>query len=126
MDLHRHEELGDILEAAGNTIKQVLRVARAINPAGDRDFAQAGIRFGKDRPVLGFKKQADLSHSSGGIGIVAGIDQIFGAFAAQTGRSLLAEHPADRVNDIRLATSVGSHHGGYPGLKVIIVGREMI
>ena len=117
MDLRGHEKLGNILEAAGNPVDQIFRVTRTINPACDRDFAQCGIRFGQRTAFLGLQQERNFSHARGLVGIIAGVNEVFGTFAAKSRRRLLAKHPAYRVDDVRFAAAVGADDGGHTGTE---------
>ena len=108
MDLRGHEELGDVLQAAGNFIDEIFGIAGAVDAAGDADLAQHGVRLGQRAAVVGLEQQRNLGHPGGRIGVVAGVDEVFGAFAAQASGRLLAEHPADGVDDVGLAAPVGA------------------
>ena len=56
--------------------------------------------------------QAHFGHARGIAVARAGEDDVFHARAAQSLGRLLAEHPGDRVGDIRFAAAVGADDGG--------------
>ena len=114
VNLRGHEKFGDVLEAARNLVEQILRLARAICAARDRDFAERRVGLGKLAAVFGFEHERHFGHPGRGIRLVAGVDKVLDALAAQARRGLLAEHPSNRVNDVRLAASVGTDHRGHP------------
>ena len=100
VNLRGHEEFGDVFEAARNPVEQVFGVARAIDPAGHRHFAQRRIWLRQRTGVLGLEQQGDFGHAGRRIGVVAGIDEVVGALAAQAGWGLLTEDPANRIDDV--------------------------
>ena len=64
------------------------------------------IHFGVDQ------RQRDFGHARGLAVARAGEDDVFHLDAAQALSRLLAEHPGDRVRDIRLAAAVGTDDRG--------------
>ena len=58
-----------------------------------------------------FKGQRHLRHPRRRDALVAFEDDVFHRVAAQMLRALLAEHPADRVDDVRLPAAVRPHDG---------------
>src|SRR5208337_5006421 len=83
VNLRRHEELGDVLQAARNFVEQIFRLAGAIRAARHRDFAEGSIRLGKPAAFFGLQHERNLGHSGGGIGLVAGVDEVLDALAAK-------------------------------------------
>src|SRR6185369_2292340 len=55
---------------------------------------------------------ADLGHAERAMMLVAGKDDVFHAAAAQVAGALLAENPAQRINDVGFAAAVGPDDPG--------------
>ena len=115
VNLRGHEKFGDVLQAAGNLVEQVFGLAGSISAARDRNFAERGVRLRQLAAFFGLEHERHFGHPGGGIRLVAGVDEILDALAAQARRGLLAEHPSNRVNDVGFAASVGTDHRGHPG-----------
>jgi hypothetical protein len=118
-----HEQVLDILEAAGLAVEQILRAAVAEHPAPDRDFveihAQGCFAFGESERHLG--------HAQRFAPIGAGKNHIGHFGAAQGFGRGLAEHPADGIHDVGFATAVGPDNAGDPGVEfeVGLVGEGL-
>ena len=111
------EQFGDVLQAARNLVDGEFALAVAEGPAGDRDL---GVRFVPRRgvPVVVHEGEGHLGHPQGTGGIRAGEDDVFERLAAKIGGGVLAEDPADGVNDVRLAASVRADDRRDPGGKI--------
>src|SRR5208282_3172993 len=90
VNLRGHEEFGDVLQAAWNLVEQIFGFAGTIGAARHRDFAQRGVGLGKLAALFGLEDERHFAHPGGGIGLVAGVDKVLDALAAQARRSLLA------------------------------------
>ena len=86
----------------------VLALAGAEDRAADLDLGH------RDRDQSGrvVDHELDLGHPERGPLGAAGEDHVGHLAAAERPGSLLAEHPADRVDEVRLARPVGSHDDG--------------
>jgi hypothetical protein len=104
----------DVEQPALHAVDGVLALAGAEQGAGDRHLAEVdgqdagGVVDGEGhlgpaqrRPLLG-----------------AGEDDVVHLLAADRLRRLGAEHPADGVDDVRLAAAVGPHHHGDTGFHL--------
>ena len=108
-DAGAEEEIGDVLQADGRFVDQVLAVARAVEAARDGDL---GVVFVFEREVGGVvvvEGEGDL----GVIGRRARLgpveDHVLHRAAAKMLGALLAHTPADRVDNIRLSASVWAY-----------------
>ena len=104
-----HEEIVDVLEAAGGPVDQVLGLAVAEDAPGDPDLVPLHAEL---LLALG-KGHRDLGHVVGLAGVGAAEDDIRHFTAAQGLCRLFAKHPADGVQDVRLAAAVGADDGGH-------------
>ncbi len=118
------EELGDVLQAARRLVDEVLRLAGAKVASRDEDLAQlrelgrepvaagaivAGYEVGFQQLLFAaLEQQRDLRHAERSILRVAREDDVLHRGAAEVLRALLAQDPADRVDDVRLAATVGT------------------
>ena len=111
------EQVGDVATAAAGAVEVVVALAVAADGALDRDLVERGVLAG-DGVVGVVEHQLDhrLRHrlARGG----AGEDHVGQRIAAQAARRTLAHHPADRVDDVRLAAAVGPDHTGHVGRQV--------
>ena len=81
----------------------VLALARAEDRAADLDLGHRD----RDEPRRVVDHELDLGHPERGPLRAAGEDHVGHLTAAERSRSLLAEHPADRIDEVRLARAVG-------------------
>ena len=86
----------------------VLALAGAEDRAADLDLGHRD----RDQPRRVVDHELDLGHPERGPLRAAGEDHVGHLAAAERPGSLLAEHPADRVDEVRLARAVGSHDDG--------------
>ena len=109
-----HEEVGDVLEAAGDTIEQVLALAAAVVAARDRHGSVLG---GEDVFGIG-KGEGDLCQL-GRLALLGAVkDDILHLIGAQHAAFLLTKHPADGVDHIGLTTTVWPYNARDPLIKV--------
>ena len=110
-DARVEEEVADVAQAARRLVDQVLALARAVEASPDLDLAEAGV--GLRCPAVGVvEREDDLGHRDGSALLGAGEDQVFHRATAQVARVLLAHHPAQRVDDVRLAAAVRPDDAG--------------
>ena len=109
------EQLLDVEQPARHAVDGVLAVAGAEQRAGDRDLGELDRAGGP----------AELSIVSGDLGATerralrrAGEDDVVHLLRAHRRRRLRAEHPADGVDDVRLARPVRPHHDGDARLQL--------
>ena len=107
------EELGDVLEPAGDLVDEELALAVAESPAGHLDL---GIRFVPrgGRAVVVSEGEGNFGHSQRPGGVGPGEDDVLKRLAAEIGRSVLPQHPADRVHDVGLPAPVGADNRCNP------------
>ena len=103
----------DILQANLAAVDEVLVLAAAEGAAGDGDL---GV-FGRQPVGAVVEGDRDLGHAGGRFALPAGEDDVLGLLAAQGGVTLLAEHPADAIGDVRLAGAVRSDDRGDATLE---------
>src|SRR2546422_2931507 len=114
--------------AAGRAIDRVFGLARAEVAPAHEDLARRGelrrepvggslaLPVGlaaREVRLLPLEEERHLGHAERPVLGVAGEDDVLHRLAAQMARALLAQHPADRVDDVRLAAAVRSDDGGH-------------
>ena len=108
-----HEHGVDVAQAARRFVELVLARAVAENATRDGDFV-----VGRAEVLLAIAEgQRDLGHAGRRTRFGAGKDDVLHFAAAQGLGRLLAEHPADAVEDVALAAAVGADDGGDSGMK---------
>src|SRR3989449_3583753 len=116
--------------AAGRAIDRVFGLARAeVAPAHEDLAPRGGLRWepvggslalpvglaaAREVRLLPLEEERHLGHAERPVLRVAGEDDVLHRLAAEMARALLAQHPADRVDDVRLAAAVRSDDGGHP------------
>ncbi len=108
------EEVAHVAQAAEIPIDEVLALRVAERAAGNREL---GVLGGEDAPVV-LHRERDLGHAELLPLRRAGEDHVFQGVAAEMPYVLLAEHPTDRLDDVRLPASVRADHGRDPGPEV--------
>ena len=98
----------DILQAHRLAVEQVLVAAIAIGATGNGHFAEI------DRQPANavIKGNRHRSHTGPRTLLGTGENHIFGLFGAQQVMRLLAEHPAQRIGNIRFARAVRADNRG--------------
>ena len=105
-DARSEEEVGDVLQADGRLVDQVLAVAVAMEATRDRDVGVVLV-FERDvRRVVVLERERDLGEVGRRSRLGAAEDDVLHAAAAEVLRALLAHRPANRVDDVRLAAAV--------------------
>ena len=113
-DARIHEKLLDIAQPAGGAIELILRAAIAEDPAGDGDLVPVEPEL-----LLAIGEgHRDLGHAERRAGIGAGEDDVGHLAAAQRLGGLLAEDPADGVEDVRFAAAVRADHAGHALVEI--------
>jgi hypothetical protein len=103
----------DVAQAARRLVEFVLARAVAENAPRDRDFV-----VGDAEVLLAIAEgQRHLGHAERRARLGAGKDHVLHFAAAQRLGRLLAEHPADAVEDVAFAAAVGPDNGGDSGVK---------
>ncbi len=103
-----HEELVDVAQAARVLVDLVLAGAVAEEAAGDGDFVELGAEL-----VLAVAEgQRDLGHAERLAGVAPAENDVLHLAAPERLGRLLAEHPADRIEDVAFAAAVRPDDGG--------------
>ena len=107
------QQVLDVAEPDRRAVEQVVALARAGQPAGDDHLAvgdgQVAVAVVEVERDLG-----DVDRPPGGGALE---DHVLHLAAAEQPGRLLAQHPAHRVGDVRLAAPVGADDGGDPLLE---------
>ena len=112
-DARAHEEALDVLQAAAGFVDEVFAGAVAVDAAGDGDLVVLGAEF-----LLAVGEgDRDLREAEGLARVGAVEDDVDELRAADGGGALFAEHPADRVGDVRLAAAVRADNGDHARLE---------
>ncbi len=111
------EQVGDVAAAALGAVEVVVALAVAADLALDRDFVERG-EFAGDGVIAVVEDQFDgrLRHRLARR--AAGKDHVGQRVAAQAAGGTLAHHPADRIDDVGFAATVGTDHAGHVGGQV--------
>ena len=101
------KQLADVAQPAGRVVDVIFALAGTIESSGDADFGEHVVR---NRQLLPgeLDGQGDLGHAERMPRLAAGENQVLHFLPAQLLGTLFAEHPADRVRDVALSTTVGS------------------
>ena len=106
------EQVGDVAAPAFGAVEVVVALAVAADLALDRNFVERGV-FAGDGVVGVVEDQFDRGLRDRFTGRAAGKDHVGQRVAAQAAGRAFAHHPADGVDDVRLAASVRPHHAGH-------------
>ena len=102
------EQLLDVHEASRGLVDEVLALAVAKHPSGDRDLG----KFDRKRGVAVVEHEVDLGDADGLPGRRAGEDHVLHRGAAKRLRRLLAKDPEHGVGYVGLARAVGADDDG--------------
>ena len=105
-DARVREQLLDVEQPARRAVDHVLRVTRAEQRPGDRDLGE----LDRQQPGGVVDRERHLGPAERGPVGGAGEDDVVHLGAAQRPGTLGAEHPRDRVDDVRLARAVRPDH----------------
>ncbi len=109
-----HEQVGDVFEPTGDAVELVLAVARAVVAAGNGYLRV----FGGQQVAGVVEGERDLGQL-GGLALLGAVeDDILHFVGAQGAGLLLAQHPADGINDVGLATTIGPDNAGDAAVEV--------
>ena len=107
------EQILDVPEPDRSAVQEIVALAGAGEPAGHHDFAvgdrQVAVAVVEEEGDLG-----DVDRPAGGGALE---DDVFHLAAAEQAGRLLAQDPAHRVGDVRLAAAVGTDDGGHAFLE---------
>ena len=104
------QQLLQIEQAARRTVDRVLALTAAEQDAGEGDLVE--LERQQTRGVV--EREADLGPPERRALLGAGEDDVVHLLRADRLRRLGAEHPRDRVDDVRLARAVGADDDGDP------------
>ena len=107
------EQFLDIEQTTWRAVDCVFGAAVAEDRARDRDFRIVDV----ERVVGVVDGEAHLCAAERGAGGRAREDHILHRCAPEVAGTLLAHHPGERVDDVRLAGAVRADHGGDAGLE---------
>src|SRR6185437_4660639 len=111
------EQVGDVAAAAAHAVQVVVGLRITADAAFHRDLVEAGV-LATQRAVGVVENQLDGRLPDRFASGRAGKDHVGDRFAAQPAGRAFAHHPADRVDDVGLATAVGAADPGEIGGKV--------
>ena len=103
-----HQQLVHVAQPHRLAVDVELRLAGAIRAARDLHFAEVE----RQHAIAVVERQRDFGHAERLARVVAGEDDVFHLLRAQAARRLLAEHPADRIDEIRFARTVRADDRG--------------
>ncbi|OPZ73302.1 MAG: hypothetical protein BWY83_00171 [bacterium ADurb.Bin478] len=107
------KQIQNILQPAGISVDQILTFTGAKQPAGDQNLA---VIDGQDvLGVLDFERHLGHAHRLGRRRTIK--NNVFHAIAAQRSRALLTHHPADGIDNIALAATIGTDDTGDAVMK---------
>ncbi len=108
-----HEQLLNVLQAAGLTVEKILALAVAINTTHDLDLvklaAQLFLAVGEE--------QRNFAELGGFAGVGAFENDVLHLAAAECLGGLFTQHPADGVGHVGFAAAVGPDDRGHARLK---------
>ena len=107
-DARAGQQVDHVPQPDARPIQVVLALARAVQPASDGDLGHSR----REAPLGVFEHQRHLGQAERGAALPAGEDDVLRAAPAELARALLAEHPAHRLRQVRLARAVGADDGG--------------
>ena len=110
----RRGERQHVAQAHAGAVEQVVRLAVAEDAASDGHLAE----LEGQRAAGVVEGEADLGHAERGAAAAAGEDDVLAALAAQGDVALLAERPAHRLAEVRLAAAVRPDDRGQAGREV--------
>ncbi len=104
------KEIGDIATPAAGVIQKIDRLSVPANAAFDRYLGITDI-LTTCAAIAVIKNQFDRSCTDGFATAGTVKDNVSHRFAAQHLGRTLAHHPAHGIDDVRLAATIGPHHG---------------
>src|SRR5262249_26905011 len=107
------EQLADVAEAARLAVERVLALARAEEAPRHAHL----VALEAEDAVLVLEGERHLGHGDGPAAAAAVEDHVLHRAAGEGARRLLAERPADRVDDVRLAAAVRADDRGEAPLE---------
>ena len=128
--VHRAAEpdVGEQLDEVGaphlRLVDEVLALAAAMQPPGDRDLGEVELA---EAAALVVEDELDLAALGRRAALGAVEEDVVGLLRAQLGRRQRAGRPDDRVGDVRLARAVRPDDDGDAGLELQLqrVGKRL-
>jgi hypothetical protein len=108
------QQLLDVQEPRGASSHEVLALTRAVHGPGDLDLGQRD----RDDPGAVVDDQRDLGHPEALTSRRSGEDHVGHRGPPESARALLPEHPRDRIDQVRLARTVGTDDDGDARLEL--------
>ncbi len=108
------EQILDVEQPARNAVHEVFRLARAEQHPGDRDFGE----FDREQARGVVDRERHLGAAERGPVGGPREDDVVHLGAAQRARTLSAQHPRDRVDDVRLPRPVRADDDAHPRLEL--------
>ena len=99
-----HQQLVHVAQAHGLAVDVELGLADAVRAPRDLHLGEVE----RQHALRVVERERHLGHAERLARVVAGEDDVFHLLRAQAARRLLAEHPADRVDEVGLAGAVGA------------------
>ena len=109
-----HEELVNVLQPADRLVQEIFALAVAVDPARDPHLVPI-------RPEFFFalcERHRNLRHPESRTAVGAAENDVRHLAAAQGFCRLLAEHPPDGIQHVRLAAAVRADDRGHPTMKI--------
>jgi len=119
------KKFNNIAQTAGDLVEKIFRVSRPEITSRDHDFGPVrpgAILMGAVvtvRPVNGqtgrgciFQEEGDIGHAERRTAVIPGKDHITHLLTTEVFGALLAQNPAQGVDNIRLSAAVGTDDGG--------------
>ena len=113
-DARIHEQRVDVLQPARRPVQQILAAALAEN--APRDFHLMPVQ--PELLLALAESHRDLRHAQRRTRVRAGENHVRHFTAAQRLRRLLAEHPSNRVQHVRLTAPVRPHDARHAGVEI--------
>ena len=103
------EEIGDVLQADGRLVDQVLAVARAVKATRDRDLRVILVFERYVGRVVVLERERDFGEVGRLSRLGAVEDDVFHGLATEVLRALLAHAPANGVDNVRLSATIWAY-----------------
>src|SRR5579875_2131 len=108
------EQIDDVAQAHGVAVDEVFALAGAVGAARDLYF----VEIERQLTVAVVERHRDFGHAERLARRVAREDHVFEPLRAQAPRALFAQHPANRVDEVRFSRTVRPDHGRNTGLEL--------
>src|SRR4029077_6423972 len=107
------EQRVDVFQAGARAVDQILALTGAEEAPRDFDLVELDVE-----PLVGIiDGERALGHADRRLAGAARVNDVFHLLATQPTRIALAEGPPDRIDQVRLAATVGADDGGDPAAE---------